>query len=44
MAKRVKLKEDFGESFFTFYQDVFGLNSKNQDNKNSEGHSNPIPE
>ena len=44
MAERVKLKEDFRESVFSFYQDAFGLDGQNQDRKSGENHTDPIPE
>ena len=44
MAERVKLKEDFRESVFSFYQDAFGLDGQNQDKKSGENHTDPIPE
>ena len=44
MAERVKLKEDFRESVFSFYHEAFGLDGQNQDKKSSENHTDPIPE
>ena len=44
MAERVKLKEDFRESVFFFFFEVFRLDGQNQDKKSGENHTDPIPE